>query len=249
LECKYDLFSEATQPTRSVAKRNPVQPSTKSQDHETGLPYYGYRYYNATIGRWLSRDPLNSLPDADERYELLRSSGQKREVARSIADRLEELTEYVFSRNAPVALFDLLGLCVPLPDSGPGTPNPTTIDEHHRRGGRANQLIFTVCCPAFNPYLATWGVTSNGDPPIQPGWPRPRPFPASWTTDQAPSGSGPCYTIIIEVPTRVMMLDKEGLARVRIVGGCCCSPPNGAPQRSDPPTPPTTPPDFPHEPF
>jgi uncharacterized protein (DUF2235 family) len=27
-------------------------------DQETGLSYYGYRYYSPTMGRWLSRDPL-----------------------------------------------------------------------------------------------------------------------------------------------------------------------------------------------
>lgn len=31
--------------------------STKYQDKEIGLCYYGYRYYDLTTGRWLSRDP------------------------------------------------------------------------------------------------------------------------------------------------------------------------------------------------
>ena len=31
--------------------------STKYEDVETGLYYYGFRYYSAIIGRWLSRDP------------------------------------------------------------------------------------------------------------------------------------------------------------------------------------------------
>ncbi|RYD19890.1 MAG: RHS repeat-associated core domain-containing protein [Verrucomicrobiaceae bacterium] len=33
--------------------------STKMQDAETGLYYYGYRYYDATTGRWPSKDPIN----------------------------------------------------------------------------------------------------------------------------------------------------------------------------------------------
>jgi RHS repeat-associated protein len=37
---------------------NPFGFSTKFTDEETGLVYYGYRYYSAELGRWLSRDPI-----------------------------------------------------------------------------------------------------------------------------------------------------------------------------------------------
>jgi len=36
----------------------PFLHSTKYLDSETGLYYYGYRYYSPSLGRWLSRDPL-----------------------------------------------------------------------------------------------------------------------------------------------------------------------------------------------
>lgn len=42
-----------------MAKANPFRFSTKYQDDETDLLYYGYRYYNATTGRWINRDPIN----------------------------------------------------------------------------------------------------------------------------------------------------------------------------------------------
>jgi RHS repeat-associated protein len=32
--------------------------STKHHDDETGLVYYGYRYYAPELGRWLNRDPV-----------------------------------------------------------------------------------------------------------------------------------------------------------------------------------------------
>jgi len=35
--------------------------STKYQDLETGLFYYGYRYYDAATGRWINRDPLGEM--------------------------------------------------------------------------------------------------------------------------------------------------------------------------------------------
>jgi RHS repeat-associated protein len=41
-----------------MAKANPFRFSTKYQDDETDLLYYGYRFYNASTGRWISRDPI-----------------------------------------------------------------------------------------------------------------------------------------------------------------------------------------------
>jgi RHS repeat-associated protein len=40
-----------------MARANPFRFSTKYQDDETDLLYYGRRYYSASTGRWLSRDP------------------------------------------------------------------------------------------------------------------------------------------------------------------------------------------------
>jgi len=35
--------------------------SSKYLDDETGLYYYGYRYYDPSTGRWLSRDPIGEM--------------------------------------------------------------------------------------------------------------------------------------------------------------------------------------------
>jgi RHS repeat-associated protein len=51
-------FGEVIRATGPMAKANPFRFSTKYQDDETDLLYYGYRYYNASTGRWLSRDPI-----------------------------------------------------------------------------------------------------------------------------------------------------------------------------------------------
>ena len=32
--------------------------STKYTDEETGLCYYGYRYYSPVMGRWVNRDSI-----------------------------------------------------------------------------------------------------------------------------------------------------------------------------------------------
>jgi RHS repeat-associated protein len=41
-----------------MANANPFRFSTKYQDNETDLLYYGSRYYTAITARWLSRDPV-----------------------------------------------------------------------------------------------------------------------------------------------------------------------------------------------
>ena len=37
---------------------NPLRFSTQFTDEETGLIYYGYRYYSPSLGRWINRDPI-----------------------------------------------------------------------------------------------------------------------------------------------------------------------------------------------
>jgi RHS repeat-associated protein len=56
--------------------------STKPRDSETGLYYYGYRYYDPSTGRWVSRDPI------EERGGL---------------------NMYVMIRNNTINLLDILG--------------------------------------------------------------------------------------------------------------------------------------------
>ncbi|MGO8931773.1 MAG: RHS repeat-associated core domain-containing protein [Limisphaerales bacterium] len=55
---EYGPFGEVLRITGPMAKANPFRFSTKYQDDETDLLYYGFRYYNASTGRWLSRDPI-----------------------------------------------------------------------------------------------------------------------------------------------------------------------------------------------
>jgi len=55
---EYDAFGNET--VKSGAKANDFAHrfSTKLQDIESGLYYYGYRYYDPVTGRWPSRDPI-----------------------------------------------------------------------------------------------------------------------------------------------------------------------------------------------
>ena len=55
---EYGPFHELIRASGPVASENHFQAPTKYRDSETGLYYYGYRYYNPSTGRWLSRDPI-----------------------------------------------------------------------------------------------------------------------------------------------------------------------------------------------
>ncbi len=92
----YGPFGENLRTTGSMAKSNPLRFSTKYQDEETGLLYYGYRYYSASTGRWLSADPIEE------------NGG---------------LNFYSFVNNQPVSATDPFGLWL-YPGVWPGSPNP-----------------------------------------------------------------------------------------------------------------------------
>jgi RHS repeat-associated protein len=58
---EYDAFGNVIDYTESasgVASTFRHRFSTKQQDDESGLLYYGFRYYDPVTGRWPSRDPI-----------------------------------------------------------------------------------------------------------------------------------------------------------------------------------------------
>jgi RHS repeat-associated protein len=57
---EYGPFGEVLRSSGAMAKVNSIRFSTKYQDDESDLLYYGYRYYNPSTGRWISRDPSPS---------------------------------------------------------------------------------------------------------------------------------------------------------------------------------------------
>jgi RHS repeat-associated protein len=57
----YDPFGQRMSKTGILDQ--PYMFSTKEYDAETGLSYYGYRYYYPSNGKWMTRDPLGELSD------------------------------------------------------------------------------------------------------------------------------------------------------------------------------------------
>src|SRR6185312_2207494 len=54
---EYEPFGQVIRKTGAASDLNPFRFSSKHHDVETDLTYYGYRYYAANCGRWLTRDP------------------------------------------------------------------------------------------------------------------------------------------------------------------------------------------------
>jgi RHS repeat-associated protein len=61
---EYDPFGNTTAMSGPAADQFPFRFSTKCFDAETGLYYYGYRFYSPELGRWLSRDPIGEIDAA-----------------------------------------------------------------------------------------------------------------------------------------------------------------------------------------
>ena len=64
LDAKYE-YGAFGEPLRvggtAIAADNPFRFSTKYTDTESGLVYYGFRYYSPSLGRFLNRDPIGEL--------------------------------------------------------------------------------------------------------------------------------------------------------------------------------------------
>jgi len=56
---EYSPFGELLRSEGGYAADNPVRFSTKVTDDESGLVYYGRRYYSPGLGRFLGRDPID----------------------------------------------------------------------------------------------------------------------------------------------------------------------------------------------
>jgi RHS repeat-associated protein len=80
---EYDPFGNLLSMSGPYAASNPWRFSTKYAHAETGWYYYGYRYYNPLLGRWVNRDPIGEIGG---------------------------LNLYKFVRNIPINKIDYFGL-------------------------------------------------------------------------------------------------------------------------------------------
>jgi RHS repeat-associated protein len=120
VEARYDYspFGRTFTSTGSYAASNPIRFSTKYCDNETGLLYFGYRYYNNEMGRWVTRDPIEEVRRwcgrCSENRGNCSCSGGSFEVCRQIS-RVKAISVfggnlYVILSNQPVTSTDPYGL-------------------------------------------------------------------------------------------------------------------------------------------
>ncbi len=55
---EYSPYGRLLRAEGPMAQKNPFRFSTKYTDDETGLVYYGFRYYSPSLGRFINRDPI-----------------------------------------------------------------------------------------------------------------------------------------------------------------------------------------------
>lgn len=70
---EYGPFGEVIRSTGPMATANHFRFSTKYQDDESDLLHYGYRYYKASTGTWVNRDPIEEKGGLDL-YEFVHNS-------------------------------------------------------------------------------------------------------------------------------------------------------------------------------
>jgi RHS repeat-associated protein len=160
---EYDAYGNVLVQSGAYAAANSYRFSTKPWDDETGLGYWGQRYYDPRLGRWTNHDPIG-----------IRGS----------------LNLYRYARNSATSIFDSLGLrdqcppgqyyhpdfgCVrylvpvpPIPPDGPGLPpgpaQPPTQDPPPRRPNNPN-------APTNGCSVPGWVPVPGGDPDNPGGFP------------------------------------------------------------------------------
>jgi len=137
---EYGPFGEPLHATGVIAAQNPFRFSTQYTDDETGLLYYGYRYYNPSTGRWINRDP---------------------------AEEKGGLNLYGMVYNNPISYIDLVGLISKAitfyytqdDTAGPGAANAITAQIQF-----FNEMLKKCKCSNDYPDIVVRGMPSKNTP-------------------------------------------------------------------------------------
>jgi RHS repeat-associated protein len=109
---EYSPYGEFLRCEGPYAKENPFRFSTKFTDDETGLVYYGRRYYSSSQGRFLGRDPIKEAGG---------------------------LNLYGFVSNNPINRWDLLGM---EPDWTPESDTDEDVEDRPLPNGMVQRITW-----------------------------------------------------------------------------------------------------------
>jgi len=139
---RYDPFGNLLGVSGPMAEANPYRFSSKEWHANSGLYYYGYRFYEPTLQRWLNRDPLGEAGG---------------------------LNLHRFLQNSPLSWFDPWGLAeseddplgfLDLPELG-DCPEHVTGMENDFAAGAA---LFNKCLDTTTSILAEVATAPLGGP-------------------------------------------------------------------------------------
>jgi RHS repeat-associated protein len=140
----YDPYGKRIEASSATATAflQPFRFSTKYWDDETGLGNWGYRYYSPTLGRWISRDPMEEGDGA---------------------------ALYALVRNMPVVAADALGQGLILPGYNVMQPDPCgprrefeTHEEHSTYIGRRLEEAYREVAREHARQTAQYIVNNSG---------------------------------------------------------------------------------------
>ena len=118
---RFDPFGNTISSSGTLASANVYRFSSKEIHANSGMYYYGYRFYDPNLQRWINRDPIG-----DAGFETLRNPSSPVLVAFiQRAETSQGPNLYGFVRNDPVDATDAEGLftcCIPV-----GCPPEVTL--------------------------------------------------------------------------------------------------------------------------
>ncbi|MCO5052867.1 MAG: RHS repeat-associated core domain-containing protein [Verrucomicrobiae bacterium] len=104
---RYDAYGNLAGASGSLALANVYRFSSKEWHLNSGLYYYGYRFYSPNWQRWLNRDPLGERGFTT----LVKHKGfKKAHLAPQMAELSQGPNLYTFVGNSSVNRFDRFGL-------------------------------------------------------------------------------------------------------------------------------------------
>jgi len=119
---RYDPYGNTISSSGGLAAANAYRFSSKENQGNSGLYYYGYRFYDPNLQRWLNRDPIAELGFAVLVRAALSGSSidlDPSENSNAPTDRIEDnfaredegdVNLYTFVVNDPLTVVDVYGL-------------------------------------------------------------------------------------------------------------------------------------------